>query len=123
MNSTSASTTPTTKKRTVRRGRLPNTHYRVREYLTEKEVERLMKAAGDNRYGHRDATMILLSYRHGLRASDYAPCGGSKLTLPMVGCMCPAPKAAFPRSTPSRGQNSAPCAAYSASRSLGDTSS
>ena len=31
---TSASTTPTTKKRTVRRGRLPNTHYRVREYLT-----------------------------------------------------------------------------------------
>jgi len=60
MNPTSASTTPTTKKRTVRRGRLPNTHYRVREYLTEKEVERLMKAAGDNRYGHRDATMILL---------------------------------------------------------------
>ena len=29
-----------------------------------------MKAAGDNRYGHRDATMILLSYRHGLRASE-----------------------------------------------------
>ena len=70
MNPTSASTTPTTKKRTVRRGRLPNTHYRVREYLTEKEVERLMKAAVDNRYGHRDATMILLSYRHGLRASE-----------------------------------------------------
>ena len=70
MNPTSASTTPTTKKRTVRRGRLPNTHYRVREYLTEKEVERLMKAAGDNRYGHRDASMILLSYRHGLRASE-----------------------------------------------------
>ena len=70
MNPTSASTTPTTKKRTVRRGRLPNTHYRVREYLTEKEVERLIRAAGDNRYGHRDATMILLSYRHGLRASE-----------------------------------------------------
>ena len=31
---------------------------------------RLMKgAAGDNRHGHRDATMILLSYRDGLRAS------------------------------------------------------
>ena len=70
MNPTLASSMPTTKKRTVRRGRLPNTHYRVREYLTEKEVERLMKAAGDNRYGHRDATMILLSYRHGLRASE-----------------------------------------------------
>ena len=29
-----------------------------------------MKAAGDNRYGHRDATMILLAFRHGLRASE-----------------------------------------------------
>ena len=26
-------------------------------------------AAGFNRYGHRDATMILIAYRHGLRAS------------------------------------------------------
>jgi integrase len=49
---------------------LDSTHYRVREYLTDKEVERLMKAAGDNRHGHRDATMILLAYRHGLRASE-----------------------------------------------------
>ena len=31
-------------------------------YLTEREIERLVKAAGDNRYGHRDATMILLAY-------------------------------------------------------------
>src|SRR5262245_32497281 len=29
-----------------------------------------MKAAGRNRYGHRDATMILLAFRHGLRASE-----------------------------------------------------
>ena len=35
-----------------------------------KEVERLIKAAGRNRYGHRDATMILLAFRHGLRASE-----------------------------------------------------
>jgi integrase-like protein/ATP dependent DNA ligase-like protein len=41
-----------------------------REYLTEREVERLIKAAGHNRYGHRDATMILLAFRHGLRASE-----------------------------------------------------
>ena len=26
-----------------------------------------MKAAGENRYGHRDATMILIAFRHGLR--------------------------------------------------------
>jgi integrase len=29
-----------------------------------------MKAAGNNRHGHRDATMILLAFRHGLRASE-----------------------------------------------------
>jgi integrase len=29
-----------------------------------------MDAARDNRWGHRDATAILLAYRHGLRASE-----------------------------------------------------
>ena len=29
-----------------------------------------MKAAEDNRWGHRDATAILIAYRHGLRASE-----------------------------------------------------
>ena len=43
---------------------------RPREYLTEREIERLMKAAGDNRWGHRDATAVLIAYRHGLRASE-----------------------------------------------------
>jgi integrase len=61
---------PSIAKRTVSRGRLSNTQYRAREYLTEKEIERLMKAAGENRYGHRDATMVLLAYRHGFRASE-----------------------------------------------------
>jgi integrase len=70
MNAAASSVAPTPQKRTVSRGRRPNAHYRRREYLTEKEIERLMKAAGDNRYGHRDATMILLAFRHGLRASE-----------------------------------------------------
>jgi integrase len=43
---------------------------RARQYLTEAEVERLIKAAGNNRYGHRDATMILLTFRHGLRTAE-----------------------------------------------------
>jgi integrase len=43
---------------------------RTREYLTEAEVERLLKATKGNRWGHRDATMILVAYRHGLRASE-----------------------------------------------------
>jgi integrase len=43
---------------------------RPREYLTEREIERLMEAARQNRQGHRDATAILLAYRHGLRANE-----------------------------------------------------
>jgi integrase len=43
---------------------------RPREYLTETEIDRLMDAARQNRWGHRDATAILLAYRHGLRASE-----------------------------------------------------
>jgi type 1 fimbriae regulatory protein FimB/type 1 fimbriae regulatory protein FimE len=41
-----------------------------RTYLIETEVERLMDAARENRWGHRDATAILIAYRHGLRASE-----------------------------------------------------
>jgi integrase len=43
---------------------------RPREYLKEPEIDRLMDAARQNRWGHRDATAILLAYRHGLRASE-----------------------------------------------------
>jgi integrase len=43
---------------------------RAREYLTEREVDRLIEAAKKNRWGHRDATAILVAYRHGLRASE-----------------------------------------------------
>ena len=41
-------------------------------YLTPKEVERLIAAAkkGARRYGLRDATMILVTYRHGLRNAE-----------------------------------------------------
>src|SRR5262245_21658105 len=62
--------TPATVNRTVTPKRLPNRKLRTREYLTEAEVERLMNAASKNRWGHRDATMILVAYRHGLRASE-----------------------------------------------------
>ena len=61
---------PATEKRTVTPRRRPNAKLRTREYLTEAEVERLIEAAKSNRYGHRDATMILMAYRHGLRVSE-----------------------------------------------------
>src|SRR3974390_1524762 len=62
--------TPATENRTVRPKRPPNADLRTREYLTEAEVERLLRATKGNRWGHRDATMILVAYRHGLRASE-----------------------------------------------------
>ena len=61
---------PTIEKRTVTPKRAKNSELRTREYLTEHEVEMLTGAARRNRYGHRDATMILIAFRHGLRASE-----------------------------------------------------
>lgn len=60
---------------TSKTGKLPkrpkNKDVRTREYLTEQEVEMLMDAARKTgRHGHRDATLILLAYRHGLRVSE-----------------------------------------------------
>ena len=62
--------TPATVKRTVTPRRRPNGDLRTREYLTEGEVEKLMTAAKGNRHGHRDTTMVLVAYRHGLRAAE-----------------------------------------------------
>src|SRR5215470_15254806 len=61
---------PATAKRTVTPKRAKNSELRSREYLTRHEVEKLMDAARRNRSGHRDATMILVAFRHGLRASE-----------------------------------------------------
>jgi len=52
-------------------GRPRNADRRSREHLTPEEIDRLIAAASKvGRYGHRDATMILMAYRHGLRVSE-----------------------------------------------------
>ena len=61
---------PTLVNATVPR-RPPNLELRTREYLSESEIEALMSAARKTgRHGYRDATLILLGYRHGLRVSE-----------------------------------------------------
>ena len=51
--------------------RRPNANLRTREYLTPSEVAKLMTVAGKrSRYGQRDACLILLACRHGLRVSE-----------------------------------------------------
>jgi type 1 fimbriae regulatory protein FimB/type 1 fimbriae regulatory protein FimE len=47
-----------------------DTHGPRREYVTEDEVERLLRAASKHERGDRDALMILMAYRHGLRVSE-----------------------------------------------------
>ncbi len=61
---------PANEIQTVMRRRRPNAAIRTREYLTEAEIERLIAAAKGNRHGHRDATLILTAFRHGLRVSE-----------------------------------------------------
>jgi integrase len=62
--------TPTALNRTVAPRRRPNAELRTREHLTETEVESLRDGTKGNRQPHRDALMILIAYRHGLRAAE-----------------------------------------------------
>ncbi len=51
--------------------RRKNAEYRSREYLTGQEVSKLIDAAArEGRHGFRDATLLLLAYRHGLRVTE-----------------------------------------------------
>ncbi len=50
--------------------RKSNASYRTREHLNDGEINKLIDAAKLNRWGHRDATMILVAFRHGLRVSE-----------------------------------------------------
>ena len=52
------------------KGRRENDVYRVREHLTEAEMDKLLGALKRNRHGHRDGLVGLIIYRHGLRVSE-----------------------------------------------------
>ena len=55
---------------------------RQREHLTEAEVDRIRQAARRRgRYGHRDDTMILVAFRHGLRVSELVSLRWSAVAL------------------------------------------
>jgi type 1 fimbriae regulatory protein FimB/type 1 fimbriae regulatory protein FimE len=70
-NSSAAANPPTAVNRTVTPRRPPNAQLRPREYLTEREVEQLIHSARKHgRHSHRNATAILVAYRHGLRATE-----------------------------------------------------
>jgi type 1 fimbriae regulatory protein FimB/type 1 fimbriae regulatory protein FimE len=95
---------PTTENRTVAPpGRKPNAAYRKREHLTETEVERLIEAARTNRWGHRDATMVLVAYRHGLRVSELVDLRWDQIDFPTATLHVRRVKKGTPATHPIRG--------------------
>jgi hypothetical protein len=64
----------------------PYSKRQKREYLTVKEIELLMDTARKRgRYCHSDATMILVGYRHGLRAAELCARSGGIRSILGVG--------------------------------------
>jgi len=81
--------------------RVTNAEMRSREYLTPAEIEKLIKAAKEGRWGLRDACLIIVAYRHGLRAERPLIWNGrrsnSAVRLP---CTSGGPRRASRRSIP-----------------------
>jgi type 1 fimbriae regulatory protein FimB/type 1 fimbriae regulatory protein FimE len=54
---------------------------RIREHLLESEVEQFIDGARKNRNGHRDSTLILMLFSHGLRLNEGLQIVWSQLNL------------------------------------------
>jgi type 1 fimbriae regulatory protein FimB/type 1 fimbriae regulatory protein FimE len=94
---------PTGKNRAVAPVRRPNTQYRKREHLTPSEVAKLIEAAKGNRYGLRDAAMLLVAYRHCFRASEVCDLEWSAIDFPRAEMHVSRRKAGKPSTHPIRG--------------------
>lgn len=68
------------------------TERRLRTYLTHDEVAQLLRAAKKSRHGARNFAMILLAYRHGLRASELVGLRWSDFDLERGTIYCPRAK-------------------------------
>ena len=64
------------------KGRRGNDAYRIREHLTEAEMDKLLAALRRNRHGHRDWLIGLVIYRHGLRVSEACDLRWDDIDLP-----------------------------------------
>src|SRR5262245_61324894 len=97
--------------------RRPNAEMRTREYLTPAEVEKLIAAAKLGRHGQRDATLILVAFRHGLRAVEIADLEWSQVEWGRNPALhVRRAKSGSPPSTLSAAMNCACCASCNATR-------
>jgi hypothetical protein len=104
-------------KRTVTPKRSPNADLRTREHLTEAEVQRLMDAARKNPWGHRDATMVLVAYCHGLRPAELVDLRWDQIDFASGVLHVRRVKRGAPSTHPILGDDCEPCGAFSANRS------
>jgi len=94
-----------------------NAELRPREYLTPDDVARLIKGARDGRGRHsrRDATLILIAYRHGLRAREICDLERSQVERgARPRCTSGGSRTASPRSTRCLATRSGPRASCTA---------
>lgn len=57
----------------------------LRDFLAQREVDRLVEAARKGHYGTRDVAMVLLTVRHGLRARSSSACNSPTSTSRAAG--------------------------------------
>ena len=81
------------------------------------EVDRLIDAAKANRWGHRDATMILVAFRHGLRSSELVDLRWDQIDFSHAVLHVRRAKKGTPATHPIVGDESGPCASCSGSKS------
>ena len=104
--------------------KVPNADRRSREHLTPAEIDRLIAAARRlGRHGDRDAAMILLAYRHGLRVSELVGLRREQVDLRQGLLHVRRRKNGLPSTHPLRGRNSGPCERCSVNIQTAPTSS
>jgi integrase len=94
---------PDHENRTVMPVRPPNAALRSREHLTPTEVDKLIGATKGSRYPQRDMTLILVLYRHGLRAQECADLEWSQIDFSAATMHVRRVKNGKPSSHPIRG--------------------
>ena len=87
-----------------------------RRYLTADELEKLIKAARKGHYGRRNATLMLLMARHGLRVTEAVDLAGIKLIFPKAICTSGGSKVVFIPFIRSKATNCGHCGSSSATR-------
>ena len=77
-----------------------DTHERARDYLTEAEFLVLLQGTRGSRYRWRNAAMLMLTFYHGLRASELCNLRYRMLIWTMAVCGLPGSKAVSRRNSP-----------------------